>query len=111
MHSQSPNPKAASSAPPKTGAQPVSIRNIYEHLGELRGLAQLVVYLADQIEDTDKRLDMATDPTQMAFLNRVLSMYTQELEIRHQGLSSQISSICKQVSTRARPSASRINRF
>lgn len=80
------------------------MRNIYEHLGELRGLAQLVVYLADQIEDTDRRLDNAQDPTQIAFLNRVLAMYTQELELRHQGLSGRISSICEEVSTRVKPS-------
>lgn len=80
------------------------IRRIYQNLGELRGLAQLVVYLADQIEETDKRLDNATDPTQIAFLNRVLSMYTQELESRNQGLTGRISAISQDVTTRVRPS-------
>lgn len=105
------NTASTSTAKPPAGSQSAAIRNIYEHLGELRGLAQLVVYLADQIEDTDKRLDAATDPTQMAFLNRVISMYTQELELRHQGLSGRIASICQQVSTRTKPAYSRINRF
>ena len=91
-------------------SQNAMIRNIYEHLGELRGLAQLVVYLADQIEDTDRRLDSAQDPTQIAFLNRVLAMYTQELELRHQGLSGRISSICEEVSTRVKPSFYRYSR-
>lgn len=94
-----------SAATTKTNVSPnAMIRNMYEHLGELRGLAQLVVYLADQIEDTDRRLDTAQDPTQIAFLNRVLAMYTQELELRHQGLSGRISSICEEVSTRVKPS-------
>ena len=102
---------SASTSSVKPGQQSAAIRNIYEHLGELRGLAQLVVYLADQIEDTDKRLDAATDPTQVAFLNRVLSMYTEELELRHQGLSGRIASICQQVATRTKPAFTRINRF
>jgi hypothetical protein len=80
------------------------IRRIYQNLGELRGLAQLVVYLADQIEETDKRLDAASDPTQVAFLNRVLAMYTQELENRNQGLTGRISAITQDVSSRVRPS-------
>ena len=89
---------------PAQGVSEEYIRKIYQNLGELRGLAQLVVYLADQIEETDKRLDNATDPTQIAFLNRVLSMYTQELESRNQGLSGRISAISQDVSTRMRPS-------
>lgn len=101
---------SSSTTTTSTAAQNAMIRNMYEHLGELRGLAQLVVYLADQIEDTDRRLDTAQDPTQIAFLNRVLAMYTQELELRHQGLSGRISSICEEVSTRVKPSFYRFSR-
>lgn len=78
-------------------------RNIAGHLGELRGLAQLLVYLADQIEETDNRLESAQDPTQVAFLNRVLNMYSSELEKRHQGLSGRISAISSEVATKIKP--------
>jgi hypothetical protein len=94
---------SSATIPQGNGVSEDYIRRIYQNLGELRGLAQLVVYLADQIEETDKRLDAATDPTQVAFLNRVLSMYTQELENRNQGLSGRISAISQDVSTRMRP--------
>lgn len=80
-------------------------RNIAGHLGELRGLAQLLVYLADQIEETDQRLDSAQDPTQIAFLNRVLSMYSGELEKRHHGLSGRISAISLEVSSKVKPTS------
>ena len=66
--------------------------------------SRMIVYLADQIEETDKRLDAASDPTQVAFLNRVLAMYTQELENRNQGLTGRISAITQDVSSRVRPS-------
>ncbi len=89
----------------QTGRLPLGIdmKQIAAHLSELRGHAQLVVYLADQIEDTDYRLDASSDPSQRAFLQRVLSMYTHELKKRHDGLSGRIHAIATDVSSRTRP--------
>jgi hypothetical protein len=95
---------AASNGVERTDRLPLGMdmKQIAAHLSELRGHAQLMVYLADQIEDTDNRLDAATDPSQRAFLHRVLAMYTHELQKRHEGLSGRISAITTNISSRTR---------
>ena len=98
------NSNSGFSSPQMPAAESMA-RNISSHLGELRGLAQLLVYLADQIEETDHRLEAAQDPTQVAFLNRVISMYSNELEKRQLGLTGRISAISEHVSLKVRPAA------
>ncbi len=66
-------------------------------LAELKGQAQFILYLADQIEDSLGQLSAETEPGQAAFLCRVLSMYSAQLESKHQGLGDRIAETCQEV--------------
>ncbi len=66
-------------------------------LAEVRGQAQFLLYLADQIEDALGQLSNETDEGQSAFLARMLSMYSGQLETKHQGLGDRISETCQEL--------------
>jgi hypothetical protein len=66
-------------------------------LAELKGQAQFILYLADQIEDSLGQLGAETEPGQAAFLCKVLSMYSAQLESKHQGLGDRIAETCQEV--------------
>lgn len=66
-------------------------------LAEVKGQAQFLLYLADQIEDSLGQLGEEGDTTQCAFLCKVLGMYTSQLESKHQGMGERIAETCQEV--------------
>ena len=68
-----------------------------QFLAEVKGQAQFLLYLADQIEDSLQQLGSESDPGHAAFLCKVLGMYSNQLETKHQGLGDRISETCQEV--------------
>jgi hypothetical protein len=67
-------------------------------LAEVKGQAQFLLYLADQIEDSLQQLDGDdSEPGHSAFLCRVLNMYSGQLELRYQNLGDKISEACQEI--------------
>jgi hypothetical protein len=66
-------------------------------LSEVKGQAQFLLYLADQIEDSLHQLVEEHDDCQNAFLCRILGMYSAQLESKHQGLGDKIAETCQEV--------------
>lgn len=68
-----------------------------KYMAEVKGQAQFLLYLADQIEESLDQLTAEADPCHSAFLCRVLSMYSSQLEAKHQGLGEKIAEACQEV--------------
>ncbi len=66
-------------------------------LSEVKGQAQFLLYLADQIEDSLQQLATEADSGHAAFLCKVLAMYSSQLEAKHQGLGDRIAEACQEV--------------
>ncbi len=66
-------------------------------LAEIKGQAQFLLYLADQIEESLDQLSNEADACHGAFLCKVLSMYSGQLESKHQGLGEKIAEACQEV--------------
>jgi hypothetical protein len=66
-------------------------------LAEIKGQAQFLLYLADQIEESLEQLIGEADPCHGAFLCKVLGMYSGQLESKHQGLGEKIAEACQEV--------------
>jgi hypothetical protein len=66
-------------------------------LSDVKGQAQFLLYLADQIEESLEQLSHETDPCHGAFLCKVLGMYSSQLESKHQGLGDRIAETCQEV--------------
>ncbi len=66
-------------------------------LAEVKGQAQFLLYLADQIEDSLQQLAHEADPGHAAFLCKILGMYSTQLESKHQGLGDRIAETCQEV--------------
>jgi hypothetical protein len=78
-------------------ATPAGSPELFRALAEVKGQAQFLLYLADQIEDSLHQLADRTDATHGAFLCKVLGMYSAQLESRHQGLGDKIAETCQEV--------------
>ena len=78
-------------------ATPVGSPELFRALAEVKGQAQFLLYLADQIEDSLHQLADRTDATHNTFLCKVLGMYSSQLESRHQGLGDKIAETCQEV--------------
>ena len=90
----SPEPQSTPQVPPRaTFLSNELIRSI----AEVKGQAQFLLYLADQIEDSLHQLVEDHDDSQNAFLCRVLGMYSAQLESKHQGLGDRIAETCQEV--------------
>jgi hypothetical protein len=76
------------------GACSVELRR---SLAEIKGQAQFLLYLADQIEESLEQLIDEADPCHGAFLCKVLGMYSGQLESKHQGLGEKIAEACQEV--------------
>jgi hypothetical protein len=91
------------SAPAGTGADaPASApaqgpSELVRALAEIKGQAQFLLYLADQLEESLQQLAAETDRGQGAFLCKVLGMYSNQLETKHQGLGDRIAEVCQEV--------------
>jgi hypothetical protein len=66
-------------------------------LAEIKGQAQFLLYLADQIEESLEQLVHEADACHGAFLCKVLAMYSGQLESKHQGLGEKIAEACQEV--------------
>jgi hypothetical protein len=66
-------------------------------LADVKGQAQFLLYLADQIEESLEQLAGESDSCQGAFLCKVLGMYSAQLESKHHGLGDKIAETCQEV--------------
>jgi hypothetical protein len=66
-------------------------------LADIKGQAQFLLYLADQIEDSLEQLQTEADACHSSFLCKVLGMYSGQLESKHQGLGEKIAEACQEV--------------
>jgi hypothetical protein len=66
-------------------------------LAEIKGQAQFLLYLADQIDESLEQLAHETDRCHSAFLCKILGMYSNQLETKHQGLGEKIAEACQEV--------------
>ncbi len=66
-------------------------------LAEVKGQAQFLLYLADQIEESLDQLGHETDSCHGSFLCKVLSMYSSQLESKHHGLGEKIAETCQEL--------------
>ena len=66
-------------------------------LAEVKGQAQFLLYLADQIEESLDQLSGENDSCHGAFLCKVLSMYSSQLASKHQGLGDKIAETCQEI--------------
>jgi hypothetical protein len=92
------------SATPSEPAQRVSSRSssgatveLQQSLADIKGQAQFLLYLADQIEESLEQLESEADACHSAFLCKVLGMYSGQLESKHQGLGEKIAEACQEV--------------
>jgi hypothetical protein len=79
------------------GRAPVISDVLFRTLAEVKGQAQFLLYLADQIEDSLDQLAHEDDVCQGSFLCKVLGMYSAQLESKHQGLGDRIAETCQEV--------------
>jgi hypothetical protein len=68
-----------------------------QFLAEVKGQAQFLLYLADQIEESLQQLSQESDHCHGAFLCKILAMYSSQLETKHQGLGEKIAEACQEV--------------
>jgi hypothetical protein len=66
-------------------------------LAEVKGQAQFLLYLADQIEESLDQLANEGDSCHGTFLCKVLGMYSSQLETKHQGLGDKIAETCQEI--------------
>ncbi len=84
--------------PPTSPTKPRAVSAELTHaLAEVKGQAQFLLYLADQLEDSIQQLNTETDPGHGAFLCKILSMYSAQLESKHQGLGDRIAETCQEI--------------
>lgn len=68
-----------------------------QYLAEIKGQAQFLLYLSDQIEESLDQLTQETDYCHGAFLCKILGMYSNQLETKHQGLGEKIAEACQEI--------------
>jgi hypothetical protein len=95
MH-EGPSGESAAIGHEGMGSQVIS-PELRRSLAEIKGQAQFLLYLADQIEDSLGQLVNEVDPCHNAFLCKVLGMYSGQLESKHQGLGEKIAETCQEV--------------
>jgi hypothetical protein len=70
---------------------------LFRSLAEVKGQAQFLLYLADQIEESLEQLTGQSEACHGAFLCKVLGMYSSQLESKHQGLGDKIAETCQEL--------------
>jgi hypothetical protein len=75
----------------------IASTDLARSLAEVKGQAQFLLYLADQIEESLEQLAKEADSCHGAFLCKILGMYSSQLETRHQGLGDKIAETCQEV--------------
>ena len=79
------------------GTRSIATAALQQSLADIKGQAQFLLYLADQIEDSLEQLESEADACHGAFLCKVLGMYSGQLESKHQGLGEKIAEACQEV--------------
>ena len=90
-------PRAAEAEDRGAAPAPTVSEALFRSLAEVKGQAQFLLYLADQIEDSLDQLSHEGDVCQGSFLCKVLGMYSAQLESKHQGLGDRIAETCQEV--------------
>lgn len=85
------------STEPSTNGPGIPSPELLRSLADVKGQAQFLLYLADQIEESLEQLAAEVDPCHGAFLCKVLGMYSAQLESKHQGLGDKIAETCQEV--------------
>ena len=70
---------------------------LFRSLAEVKGQAQFLLYLADQIEESLEQLLGESEDCHGAFLCKVLGMYSGQLESKHHGLGDKIAETCQEL--------------
>ena len=92
-----PNGKSTVALAPETSEERYSAPDLRRYLAEIKGQAQFLLYLTDQIEESLDQLSQEADACHGAFLCKVLDMYSNHLESKHQGLGEKIAEACQEV--------------
>lgn len=87
-------PDDGSEIPTVSGIASPELRNA---IAEVKGQAQFLLYLADQIEESLDQLAHENDSCHGSFLCRILSMYSTQLESKHHGLGDRIAETCQEL--------------
>lgn len=98
-HEPEPGPDGFT-VPPASGRPGALVSpELNQALADVKGQAQFLLYLAEQIEEslTQLETEAPADPSQAAFLCRVLAMYSNQLEAKHHGLGERIAETCQEV--------------
>jgi hypothetical protein len=66
-------------------------------LADVKGQAQFLLYLADQIEESLDQLAHESDACHGSFLCKVLGMYSNQLESKHHGLGDRVAETCQEL--------------
>jgi hypothetical protein len=82
---------------PLPAARRAGSTDLSRSLAEVKGQAQFLLYLADQLEDSLEQLSEESDPGHATFLCKILGMYSAQLESKHVGLGDLISETCQEV--------------
>jgi hypothetical protein len=75
----------------------VTSPELRQSLAEVKGQAQFLLYLADQIEESLEQLAHENDSCHGAFLCKVLGMYSSQMESKHHGLGDKIAETCQEI--------------
>jgi hypothetical protein len=81
---------------PRPGG-PRAAPELFRALAEVKGQAQFLLYLADQIEESLEQLVSESDACHGSFLCKILGMYSSQLESKHHGLGDKIAETCQEV--------------
>jgi hypothetical protein len=79
-------------------AAPGGSPELHRALAEVKGQAQFLLYLADQIEESLQQFaEDDSDASHAAFLCKILSMYSGQLEVKYQSLGERVAETCQEV--------------
>lgn len=70
---------------------------LHRALAEVKGQAQFLLYLADQIEESLQQFAEESDASHSAFLCKILSMYSGQMEVKYQSLGERVAETCQEV--------------
>jgi hypothetical protein len=88
---------SATTEPMRPPAAAITSPELFRSLAEVKGQAQFLLYLADQIEESLEQLSGEADACHGTFLCKILGMYSSQLESKHQGLGDKIAETCQEV--------------
>ena len=94
---EGPSPSSGATEPGGAAVDSRITPELFRSLAEVKGQAQFLLYLADQIEESLEQLGTEADACHGAFLCKILGMYSSQLESKHHGLGDKIAETCQEV--------------